>query len=169
MTTANVNGNGPTTTTAKGRKKAGSWAQDEGRAEKDARHLEGLQTQPPPKGAPTQGIMLPELDIRTAMLHLVGTSELIVHAWSEKAIRQMLAKQMGLAGIGREKKSPVDDFVGSLYTLARGEVRGDVKSVLDGDVDAFVDGHPDVWLEGGKYGFPAIAFKNAAVTACTSP
>jgi hypothetical protein len=51
----------------------------------------------------------------------------------------MLEKQMGEATAGREKKNPEADFESSLYP------------------------HPD-----GGYGFPAIAFKAAAVSACTS-
>lgn len=44
-------------------------------------------------------------------------SPLIVHAWSAKAIRMMLDKQMGIASPGREKKNPLNDFRESLYHL----------------------------------------------------
>jgi hypothetical protein len=80
-----------------------------------------------------------EFDIRLVELKLVGDSPLICHAWNEKAKRQMLEKQMGVATAGKEKKDPESDFENSLYP------------------------HPD-----GGYGFPAIAFKSAAVEACTS-
>jgi hypothetical protein len=86
-----------------------------------------------------QKITAVEFDIRIAKIKLVGDAPLICHAWSNKAKRQMLEKQMGVATAGREKKNPESDFENSLYP------------------------HPD-----GGYGFPAIAFKAAAVTACTS-
>ena len=69
----------------------------------------------------------------------MGDAPLIVHRFSEKQKRKMLDKQMGVASEGREFKDPEADFRESLYTLP-----------------------------GGKYGFPAIAFKSAGVTACTS-
>jgi hypothetical protein len=84
-------------------------------------------------------IMLPRLDIRTINVTLVGDSALICHRWSEKAKKQMLDKQMGKATAGKENKDPEKDYIDSLYPYP-----------------------------GGGYGFPTIAFKNAAVSACTS-
>ncbi len=48
---------------------------------------------------------------------VVGKTPLIVHAWSSKAIKMMLDKQMGIASAGREKKDPLKDFRESLYVL----------------------------------------------------
>lgn len=96
--------------------------------------------EPTPKAAPVgKPIVLPRLDVRTIRITLVGDAPLICHAWSEKAKKEMLAKQMGEATAGREPKDPDREYRESLYPLA-----------------------------GGGYGFPAVAFKNAAVTACTS-
>jgi hypothetical protein len=77
--------------------------------------------------------------LETLQLRLVGDSSLICHKWSEKAKKEMLDKQMGKARTKKEAKDPKRDFVESLYPM------------------------PD----GDGYGFPAIGFKNAAVTACT--
>lgn len=85
-------------------------------------------------------IELPPLDIRTIQIKVVGDSPLICHRWSEKAKRMMLEKQMGKATSGREHKIPEEDYRESLYPM------------------------PD----GNGYGVPTLAFKNAAVTACTS-
>jgi hypothetical protein len=85
------------------------------------------------------GIVLPQLKIGTMDVLLVGDTPLVVHAWSVKAKRSMLAKQTKAAKGGREAKNPQDDFEQSLYRL------------------------PD-----GGYGFPSVAFKSAAVTAITS-
>lgn len=84
-------------------------------------------------------IELPPLNIQTMDIVVVGDTPLICHAWSSKAKKEMLDKQMKKAKAGRAAKDPEQDFVESLYPL------------------------PD-----GGYGFPVIAFKNAAVTACTS-
>ncbi|RVK37621.1 hypothetical protein [Sinorhizobium meliloti] len=85
------------------------------------------------------GIELPKLDIRLMEVTVVGDSPLIVHAWSEKAKKEMLGKQMKTAKQAKEAKDPKADFESSLYRL--------------GD---------------GGHGFPSIGFKAAAVTACTS-
>lgn len=96
-------------------------------------------------------IELPPLNIETLSVPLVGDSPLIVHAWSEKAIRAMADKQQKKASAGREAKDPWADFVGSLYWL-------DTKPEKPTEED----------IETARFGFPAIAFKTAAVTACTS-
>lgn len=88
--------------------------------------------------AATMNITVPAPDIRQASFHLVGTSPLICHAWSEKAKTQMLNKQMKKASPGKEAKNPEQDFKDSLYPL------------------------PD-----GGYGFPSIGFKAAMVRAGT--
>ena len=72
-------------------------------------------------------------------LRLIGDSPLICHRFSEKAKKQMLDKQMKKATNAKAAKDPTQDFKDSLYHLP-----------------------------GGKHGFPAVAFKAAAVTACTS-
>lgn len=99
----------------------------------------------------TTGIELPPLAIQTLKVRLIGDSPLIVHAWSPKALKQMADKQQKKATAGREAKDPWADFCGSMYWLSdRPE-----KPTEDDVVNA-------------KFGFPAIAFKAAAVTACTS-
>lgn len=89
--------------------------------------------------AATSSVTLPPLNIQTVSVTLIGDTPLIVHRWSEKAKKQMLDKQTKKATAGREAKDPERDFRDSLYVL------------------------PD-----GRYGFPIIGFKAAAVTACTS-
>ena len=66
-----------------------------------------------------------------------GTSTLVIHAWSDKARKQMLDKQKGVASKGKERKNPVEDFKASLYRLPNNE----------------------------GFGLPATAIKSAAVTA----
>lgn len=85
------------------------------------------------------GIELPRLEIGLMEVVLIGDSPLIVHAWSAKAKKEMLDKQMKKAKSAKEAKDPRADFEASMYRLAD-----------------------------GGYGFPSVAFKNAAVTAGTS-
>lgn len=82
-------------------------------------------------------IELPRLDLQRLTVALVGDSPLICHAWSAKSKREMLDKQMKKAKQKREAKDPQRDFEESLYKL-----------------------------DGGGYGFPAVAFKSAMVGAC---
>lgn len=88
------------------------------------------------KAAVQEVIELPAMDLRMAEITLIGDSPLICHAWSAKAKKEMLDKQMGKAKAGKEHKDPQRDYEESLYHLP-----------------------------GGGYGFPAVAFKGAAVSA----
>lgn len=82
-------------------------------------------------------IEIPRIEIGYLEILLIGDSPLIMHRWSEKAKKEILDKQMKVAKKGKEAKSPERDFQDSIYH------------------------HPD-----GGYGFPSVAFKNAAVSAC---
>jgi len=62
-------------------------------------------------------VIIPKMVYKTIQIVVRGKSPLIVHAWSAKAIRMMLDKQMGVASPGRDKKDPLQDFKESLYFL----------------------------------------------------
>jgi hypothetical protein len=57
--------------------------------------------------------------IETVHFKLVGDSPLIVHAWSEKAKRQMLDKQMKKATKAKEAKDPQADYEACFYRTPR--------------------------------------------------
>lgn len=84
-------------------------------------------------------IQLPRFDLRNIEIRLIGDMPLICHAWSHKQKQLMLAKQMKQAIEAKSAKDPEQDFRDSLYEM------------------------PD----GNGYGFPCIAFKAAAVDACS--
>lgn len=88
-------------------------------------------------GATSSAIQLPALRIETVHFLLIGDSPLIVHAWSEKAKRQMLDKQMKRATKAKEAKDPEADYEACFYRTPE-----------------------------GTYGFPAIGVKAAMVSAC---
>lgn len=69
-------------------------------------------------------------------LWLVGDTPLITHAWSEKAKREMLSKQVKAAKQGKEPRDPQADFVSSLYEMGE-----------------------------DSYGFPATGIKNAILSS----
>ncbi len=92
-----------------------------------------------PKDAVEKVIELSPLKIDTFTIELVGDSSLVCHRWSEKAKREMLDKQMKKPKEAKKAKDPKEDYRQSLYPM------------------------PD----GKGYGFPTIAFKKAAVDACS--
>jgi hypothetical protein len=67
---------------------------------------------------------------------LVGDTPIITHAWSEKAKREMLQKQVKAPKAGKDARDPQADFVSSLYEM--------------GD---------------GTFGFPATGIKNCILSA----
>jgi hypothetical protein len=87
---------------------------------------------------------IPMLNIQRMEVLLIGDTPLIMHKWSEKAKKEMRDKQTGKARAAKGAKDPERDFQESIYRLP---------GVKKGERD---------------YAFPAIAFKDAAVTACTS-
>lgn len=87
-------------------------------------------------------IEIPAINISEIEIVLIGDSSLICHRWSDKAKKEMRDKHMKKATSGKEAKDPDKLFKESLYVMPRGKPT--------------------------KYGFPAIAFKAAAVSACRS-
>lgn len=97
-----------------------------------------------------QEVQIPAMKIQSLQVVLVGDSPLVVHAWSEKARRQLLGKQMGEAKQAREKKVPEQDFFDALYWVSKKPK------------------HPTMDdLAKAEFGFPSTAFKAAAVDACS--
>jgi hypothetical protein len=97
---------------------------------------------------PTVNITAPKIE-RVA-LTLRGLSPLIVHKWSDKAKKMMLAKQMKKATAGKLAKDPEMDFYESLYWLT-----GMPEKPTPTD------------LKKARFGFPVVGFKSAAVDACS--
>jgi len=85
-----------------------------------------------------------KLELRPANIQeiaftIASTAPLICHAWSKKAKKMMLDKQMKKKAAPREAKNPKQEFKDSLYMTSD-----------------------------GGYGFPAVAFKAAMVRAAKS-
>ena len=85
-----------------------------------------------------QPIVIPGMNIKHSEIFLVSDSPLISHRWSEKSKKEIRDKQQKKAKTARDIRDPNAEFEDSLYHI-----------------------------EGGGYGFPAVAFKAAAVNACS--
>ena len=93
------------------------------------------------------------LDIKKVNIRIVGDSPLIVHAWSEKAKRQMLEAQMKVTKTkGKPIRDPYADFIGSLYWLTE-------------QPEATPEAFEEAVKAGAKWGFPASAIKQAGNSA----
>lgn len=101
-----------------------------------------------------EAITLPQLNIQNATIRLVADSPLIVHAWSKKAMDEMLAKQTKQAQSAKAAKKPYQDFAQSMYWLDETPMPQG-RDITPQDV------------ENARFGFPIIAFKSAAVDACS--
>lgn len=93
-------------------------------------------------------ITIAPLNIKNVEIAVVGDTPLIVHAWSAKAKQMMLDSHMKKAKAGRLAKDPFQDFALALYWM---DEAPEVPTEAD--------------VENGRFGFPAIAFKSAAVSA----
>lgn len=106
-----------------------------------------------PKGKEESRIIeIPAIKVEEITVGITGKSPLIHHRFSSKAKKEMLDKQMGKAKAKKEAKDPEQDFLESLYTM-----NGELAKLYKKDGKTFAK---------GAFGFPALAFKAAAVDAC---
>lgn len=102
----------------------------------------------------TEIIEIKPLEIRRAIIKIAGDTPLIMHAWSEKAKKEMLDKQMKVTkSKAREAKNPFEDFIRSMYWLS--EMPTEMNE----------DGFAKAIKAGARFGFPVTAFKQAAISA----
>ena len=101
----------------------------------------------------TELIEIKPIEIEEAKVRIRGTSPLIMHAWSVKAKREILEKELNITKVkGRDKKNPFEDFCSSMYWLTKMP-------------EEFTDEAVGEALEGARFGFPVTAFKQAAISA----
>ena len=99
-------------------------------------------------------VVIPNVEIKTAVLKIVGDTPLIMHKWSEKAKKEILDKQMKKAkSKGHDAKSPIEDFINSMYWL-EGEPEEPTAEAFN-----------EAMKHNPRFGFPSVAFKAAAVSA----
>lgn len=99
-------------------------------------------------------IEIKPIKIKKVNLRIVGDTPLIMHAWSEKAKREMLDKQMKVTKTkAREAKNPVEDFIRSMYWLT------------PMPTEFTPEAYEQAIADGARFGFPVTAFKQAAISA----
>ena len=99
-------------------------------------------------------IEIKPIEIQKTTIRVVGDTPLIMHAWSEKAKREILDKQMKKTkASAKQAKSPVEDFIRSMYWL-----EGFPEEMSE-------DGFEEAIRKGARFGFPVTAFKQAAISA----
>ena len=91
-----------------------------------------------------------------ANITIVGDSPLIVHAWSEKAKKELLDKfqKKAKAKSAKDIRDPFADFMDALYWIT--------PKPEEKTPEAF----EKAVAEGAKFGFPITAIKQAALSAC---
>lgn len=97
-------------------------------------------------------VELPALQKQRFQLRLVGDAPFLCHAWSQKARKEMLDKQMKKAKQAKAAKDPEQDFIDSLYWITpKPETKAEqLKAIKSGKA---------------KFGMMAIGFKHMAVNA----
>lgn len=103
-------------------------------------------------------ISIPVIETATFSIKIEGQTPLIMHKWSEKAKKEMLDVQMKKASKGKQAKNPVYDYVQSMYIMNPTGVLADVPDDIDYETAQEA-------LEKAVFGFPASAFKAAALDA----
>lgn len=94
------------------------------------------------------------IEIQETTIRIIGDTPLIMHAWSEKAKREILDKQMKVTKTkAKDAKNPVEDFIRSMYWLT------------DMPKDMSQKGFEEAVKKGARFGFPVTAFKQAAISA----
>jgi len=102
----------------------------------------------------TELIEIKPIETKTLPIRIVGDSPLIVHAWSAKAKREMLEKQIGTTKTkARDQKNPVEDFCSSLYWLDPMPEDFTRESVAE------------AMKRMPRFGFPVTGIKQAALSA----
>lgn len=104
----------------------------------------------------TQMITIKPIEIVTTEITIVGDTPLIIHAWSEKAKKEMLEAQQKNKKDKKAKaiRDPFAEFMDALYWVTpKPEER---------TPEAF----EEALRNGAKFGFPVIAIKQAALSAC---
>lgn len=98
-------------------------------------------------------IAVPQINLQTLRVKVIGTSPLIIHKFAEKTKKEILDKQMGNKTKAKPKRNPIKDFMESLYWLT--------EEPTEHTEEAF----EKALKEGARFGFPATGFKQSAVSA----
>lgn len=97
-------------------------------------------------------IEIKPLEMKEVNVRIVGDTPLIMHAWSAKAKREILYKEVFGKSLGKDAREPIKDFCSSMYWLTPMPEEFDENTVFEA-------------VKTAKFGFPVTAFKQAAISA----
>lgn len=109
-------------------------------------------------------VEIKKVPVEKGRIKIVGDTPLLVHAWSEKAKKELLTNMQMTKKEKKDKehepKDPFADFVEAAYWITpMPQVRG---LPPEKQIKLF----DEAIANGAQFGFPTIAFKKAAITAC---
>ena len=113
-------------------------------------------------------ISITPLSIKRIPIRLVGDSPLIIHAWSEKAKKQMLEAMDGTKKTTKKRpiKRPFDEFAQALYWLTPKPETTIVDENTKEPVNIITEElFEEAIKNGARFGFPANSFKKSAIAA----
>lgn len=114
----------------------------------------------------TVRVEIKKFPVEKARIKIVGDSPLLVHAWSEKAKKEMLANQQMTKAQRKAKehepKDPFADFVEAAYWIT------DMPQVRGLPPEKQIELFEEAIANGAQFGFPVIAFKKSAIMAAFS-
>ena len=126
------------------------------------------------KATEVEQIEIREPQMVTVRIEIEGTSGLVMHRWSEKALAAMMMAQSGKAKESPEPKDPDACMEGATYYIDKEnrEIRppADLAWIAAGEIKRYED-TVRAWAERMKtaknrrFGFPSVAFKAAMVRA----
>ena len=101
-------------------------------------------------------VELKPMELQKVNLTIVGTTPLLIHAWSDKAKQMMLVKQRGKTTTKHEIKIPVNDFMAACYWLTEQPEMGADDEEAQANYEAAI-------ANGAKFGFPVTGIKQSAI------
>ena len=105
----------------------------------------------------TASIEIKPMELQTVNISIVGTTPLIVHAWSNKAKQMMLDKQQKKATKAKhEVKIPANDFMNACYWLTEQPENGENDEQAEANYWAAIE-------QGAKFGFPVTGIKQSMI------
>ena len=118
-----------------------------GHANRVAEQLEAMIGTAKKPAAKSEVATIPTLNIQQFTLQVVGTTPLIVHAFSAESHGALAieAKQQKKAKTAKQARDPEAEYAECFYMMP---------------------GSSPPWTKGARYGIPAAGFKKAAISAC---
>lgn len=98
-------------------------------------------------------VTIPEIKIKKTIITIIGDTPLIMNAFSEKAKREILDKQMKKAKKPKEAKNIWECFINSLHWLT--------EKPTEYTEEAF----NEAIKKGAKFGFPSVGVKQCAISS----